>query len=501
MWFCPPTSSFPVSPMPNNRQAFHFSENGAVPGRGKRPVQRATSLLLFLTLLCFSSTTQAQNTPPERPKVTRILFLLDASGSMMAPWEGQPRWVVAKRMLSKMVDSLNAYPNLELGLRVYGHQYPNTEKNCEDSKLEVPFAPRNAKAIKVRLATLKAQGNTPITYSLEQSAKDFPTDKSSRNVLLLITDGLESCNRDPCAASIALQRKRVFLKPFIIGIGAERDFGRQLECLGQYYNAAEVATFRTVMNDVIAKTLSKTTVAVNLTDAAGRPVESNVNMTFVNNVTGQPEYNYVHYRDTQGRADVLDIDALQSYDLVINTVPPVRQTNIPITPGKANVLIYKTPQGTLWLQNPPLTPNPYGTMRAVVRSQAGATVIAGTFGTHQKLLAGNYEVEALTLPRTVRRITIKQGQEMAVTYDAPGTLNITTDLKGFGSIYQLNDDESQTWIYSLPDGGSSKINLPMQPGAYRLVFRTATSNGSKFTDVRNFSIRSGQTTSVAIFGK
>ena len=459
---------------------------------------RAT--LLFL-LLAFSRTTQAQNAPPERPKVTRILFLLDASGSMMAPWEGQPRWVVAKRMLSKMVDSLNAYPNLELALRVYGHQYPNSEKNCEDSKLEVPFAPRNAKAIKARLATLKAQGNTPITYSLEQSARDFPTDKSSRNVLLLITDGLESCNRDPCAASIALQRKRVFLKPFIIGIGAERDFGRQLECLGQYYNAAEVKTFRTVMNDVIAKTLSKTTVAVNLTDAAGRPVETNVNMTFVNNVTGQPEYNYVHYRDDQGRADVLDIDALQSYDLVINTVPPVRQANIAITPGRANVLTYKTPQGTLWLQNPALTPNPYGTMRAVVRSQAGATVTAGSFGTRQKLLAGNYEVEVLTLPRTVRRITIKQGQEIAVTYDAPGTLNITTDLKGYGSIYQLNDDESQTWIYALPDGGSSKLNLPMQPGAYRLVFRTATSNGSKFTDVRNFSIRSGQTTSVAIFGK
>ena len=458
-------------------------------------------MLLLLTLLCLGSNTYAQNAPPEKPKVTRILFLLDASGSMMAPWEGQPRWVVAKRMLSKMVDSLNAYPNLELALRVYGHQFPNVDKNCEDSKLEVPFAPRNAKAIKARLATLKAQGNTPITYSLLQSANDFPTDKSSRNVLLLITDGLESCNRDPCAASIALQRKHVFLKPFVIGIGAERDFGKQLECLGQYYNAAEVATFRTVMNDVIAKTLSKTTVAVNLTDAAGRPVESNVNMTFVNNVTGQPEYNYVHYRDDQGRADVLDIDALQSYDLVINTVPPVRQANISITPGKANVLTYKTPQGTLWLQNPPLTPNPYGTMRAVVRSQAGATVTAGTFGSRQKLLAGNYEVEALTLPRTVRRITIKQGQEIAVTYDAPGTLNITTDLKGYGSIYQLNDDESQTWIYSLPEGGSSKLNLPMQPGAYRLVFRTKTSNGSKFTDVRNFSIRSGQTTSVAIFGK
>ncbi|GAA4371428.1 hypothetical protein GCM10023185_46900 [Hymenobacter saemangeumensis] len=447
---------------------------------------------------CFSA--QAQNAPIEKPKVTRILFLLDASGSMMAPWEGKPRWDVAKRMLAKMVDSLNAYPNLELGLRVYGHQYPNAEKNCHDSRLEVPFAPKNAKAIKDKLTDLKAQGNTPITYSLMESANDFPTDKSSRNVLLLITDGLESCGADPCAASIALQRKHVFLKPFVIGIGAEKDFGKQLECLGQYYNAAEVKTFRTVMDDVIAQTLSKTTVAVNLTDADGKPVETNINMTFVNNVTEQPEYNYVHYRDAQGKADVLDIDALQSYDLVINTVPPVRQANLPIKAGKANVLTFKTPQGTLTLQNPPLTPNPYGKMQAVVRSQAGATVVALPFASKQKLLAGNYEVEVLTLPRITRRITIKQGQDVSITYPAPGTLNITSDLQGYGTIYQLNDDESQTWVYSLPEN-SSKVNLPMQPGAYRMVYRTKNSNASKFTDVRNFSIRSGQTTSVAIFGR
>jgi Ca-activated chloride channel family protein len=466
-------------------------------GRGVRLLLRAA--LLFFALL---QSAHAQNAVPDKPKVTRILFLLDASGSMMAPWEGGPRWTVAKQMLSKMVDSLNTYPNLELALRVYGHQFPNSEKNCEDSRLEVPFAPRNAKAIKTKLTTLTAQGNTPITYSLLQSAQDFPTDPHARNVLLLITDGLESCNADPCAASVALQRKHVFLKPFVIGIGAERDFGKQLECLGQYYNAAEVKTFRTVMNDVIAQTLAKTTVSVNLTDAEGRPTESNVNMTFINNVTGQPEYNYVHYRDAQGKPDVLDIDALQSYDLVINTVPPVRQASVPIKPGRPNVLTYKTPQGTLSLQSPQLTPNPYGTMQAVVRAQGNpATIISLPFGSKQKLLAGNYEVEMLTLPRIIRRISIKQGQEVAVTYPAPGTLNITSDLKGYGSLYRLNDDESQTWIYSLPEGGSSKVNVPIQPGAYRLIYRTKTANGSKFTDVRNFTIRSGQTSSVAIFGK
>ncbi|WP_310395471.1 VWA domain-containing protein [Hymenobacter sp.] len=465
------------------------------------PLRESLRVVLAGLAMLLAHQAHAQNAPIEKPKVTRILFLLDASGSMLAAWEGQPRWNVAKRMLAKMVDSLNAYPNLELGLRVYGHQHDNSEKNCEDSKLEVPFAPKNARAIKARLLTLDARGNTPITYSLLQSANDFPADKTARNVLLLITDGLESCNADPCAASVALQRKHVFLKPFVIGIGAEKDFGKQLECLGQYYNAAEVKTFRTVMNDVIAQTLSKTTVAVNLTDAAGRPVESNVNMTFVNNVTEQPEYNYVHYRDAQGRADVLDIDALQSYDLVINTVPPVRQKNLAIKPGKANILTFKTPQGTLWLQNPPLTPNPYGAMQAVVRNPKGATVLSAPFGTRQKLLAGSYEVEVLTLPRLTRRVSLGQGQELTVTYAAPGTLNITTDLKGYGSIYQLNNDESQTWIYTLPEGGSSKVNLAMQPGAYRLVFRTKTSTASKFTDVRNFTIRSGQTTSVAIFGK
>ena len=88
-----------------------------------------------------------------------------------------------------------------------------------------------------------------------------------------------------------------------------------------------------------------------------------------------------------------------------------------------------------------------------------------------------------------------------MTYVAPGTLNIITDLKGYGSIYRLNDDESQTWIYNLPDGGSSKVNVPMQPGAYRLVFRTKTATSSRFTDVRNFTIRPGQTTSVSLFGK
>ena len=467
---------------------------------------RLLPLLLLMLVLWLGAgvLARAQTAPPPaKPRTTRILFLLDASGSMLAPWEGRPRWEVAKGLLARMADSLNAYPNLELGLRVYGHLRPKEENNCEDSRLEVPFAAKNAAAIKTKLKAIEPQGNTPITYSLLQSAADFPTtDKTSRNVLILITDGLESCKGDPCATSLALQRKRVFLKPFVIGIGAEREFGKQLECLGQYYNAADVKTFRTILNDVVAQTLAKTTVAVNLTDEQGRPVESNVNLTFINNLTEQPEYNYVHYRDAQGKPDVLDIDALQSYDLVINTVPPVRQPNLVLRPGKANLLTYKTPQGTLWLKPPTTTASPYGTVQAIIRlAGQEKTLLALPFGARQKLLAGNYEVELLTLPRQLRRITVRQGQETALTFEAPGVLNIVSDLKGYGSVYRLGPDDTQTWIYNLPDGSSSKINLPLQPGTYRLVFRTKTATGSQFTDVRTFTIRPSQTSSVSLFGR
>src|SRR5688500_3047522 len=86
--------------------------------------------------------------PPPNAKKTRILFLLDGSGSMNAKWENSVRMDVAKGLLSKMVDSLKTHKNLEMALRVYGHQYPNKENNCTDSKLEVGFAPGNSDQIK-----------------------------------------------------------------------------------------------------------------------------------------------------------------------------------------------------------------------------------------------------------------------------------------------------------------------------------------------------------------
>lgn len=478
-----------------------FNHNLTFKPAMERGLYRFIFLLCLLWLLTNSNIALAQTTPKAEPvKKTRILFLLDMSGSMLAKWENSTRTEVAKNLLSKLVDSLTQYQNLELGLRVYGHLYGRESNNCQDSKLEVPFSEGNEKQIINRLKQITPKGNTPITYSLLQSANDFPPDKFSRNVIILITDGLESCGGDPCAASLALQQKHIFLRPFVIGIGADSQFEQQFSCVGQYFNAADINAFSKILNQVVDIALSKTTVAIELKDDRGRSVETNVNLTLVNSLTNEPEYNYVHYLDQNGKPDNLNIDALMSYDLVVNTVPATTLRHLDIQAGKHNVFSVRVPQGNLHLRQD--GPTPYGLVQALVREKGTEKILlAQPFGSQQKYLAGHYDLEILTLPRIhLADVTIKPGLTNTLTFPTPGILNIPNELQGYGSLYTLSDKGGQTWIYNLPEA-NSKINLPLQPGKYRLVYRTKFANGSKFTDVQDFTIKSAMTTTVKLFTK
>ena len=458
-------------------------------------------ILAVLLMLLITSTTGsavAQDKKPE-PK-TRILFLLDASGSMMAKWEDSDRMSIAKNLLAELVDSLGQYSNVEVALRVYGHQSGRERNDCKDTKLEVPFAAgNNSAAIKKKLEQIIPRGNTPITYSLQQTATDFPTDKA-RNVIILITDGLESCGGDPCAVSLALQKNRIFLRPFIIGIGIDPEYERQLSCIGEYFNAADVKTFENVLTQIVTQTLSETTVSVELLDEQNRPTETNLNMTFINAVTGVPEYNFVHFQDGKGKTDKLDIDALIPYHLVVNTTPVVVERNLKIKPGQHNVVQVKTPQGELYLRQD--GPSPYGTLHAIVRQQgATETLNVQVFGNRHRYLTGKYDMEILTMPRIhLRDVEIKQGQTKTITIPPPGQLAIPSQMQGFGSIYELDEAGKQTWICNLPED-NSRVTLALQPGKYRLVYRMKSAQASKFTDVQDFTIKSGATTNVRIFNR
>lgn len=83
--------------------------------------------LLLASLVC-SLTAMAQVKNGYPGQKTRMLFLLDGSGSMLTEMGNSNRWAVAVTLMNKMVDTLRTVENLEVGLRVFGHTQPNKKR-------------------------------------------------------------------------------------------------------------------------------------------------------------------------------------------------------------------------------------------------------------------------------------------------------------------------------------------------------------------------------------
>ena len=100
----------------------------------------------------------------------------------------------------------------------------------------------------------------------------------------------------------------------------------------------------------------------------------------------------------------------------------------------------------------------------------------------------------------MKDVEVKNGQTRTITVPPPGQLAIPTQMQGYGSVYELDDTGKQTWLCNLPED-NSRVTLPLQPGKYRLVYRMKSAQASKFTDVQDFTIKSGATTNVRIFNR
>ena len=131
-------------------------------------------LIIALVLLSAILNTSAQNMIYRKPvQLTRILFVFDASQSMSGTWESDEKINIARQILTDIVDSLEHVNNVQMALRVYGHQSPVPPQDCSDTKLEVPFGPNNAAKIREKLRYITPKGTTPIAHSLALAVTDF----------------------------------------------------------------------------------------------------------------------------------------------------------------------------------------------------------------------------------------------------------------------------------------------------------------------------------------
>ena len=429
----------------------------------------------------------------------RILFIFDDSYSMYAPWNSNIKIEVAKKIMGEFLDSLKTIPNLELALRCYGHTtFIKPERNCKDTKLEIPFANANSNALKIkqRIQKLEPLGTTPIAYSLGESAADFTPCSNCRNIIILITDGIEECGGNPCEVSAALQKKGIFLRPFVIGVGLDVKFADVFGCMGKFYDVSNEANFKDVLNLVLTEAISQTTVQVDLLDITKKPTETDVNMTFYDSNTKQVKYNYLHTINHRGNPDTLVLSPNCNYDLVVHTIPPIEKKNIVIQKGKHNVIPVDAPQGYLKLELEGITSNYYPT--TVVRKKGEMnTLTIQDFGKIEKYIVGKYDLEILTLPRIkLNDVEILQSTTNTVKVPTPGNVYLTKVSKGYGSIF-LDNGKKVTWVCNLNYNLQSEI-IYLQPGTYKLEFRYEGAKETLQTIEKKFTIVSSVTNTIKL---
>lgn len=449
----------------------------------------------LLTLLGINNSLVAQKSQP----MTRILFIYDASNSMNGTWESGKKHTIAQKLLTSAIDSITNVENLEIALRVYGHQkYYKNGQDCEDTRLEVPFAANNHDKIRAKLKQIEPKGTTLIAYSLEQAANDFPECSDCRNIIILITDGIEECNGDPCAISLALQSKGIILKPFVIGVGLDVQFAKTFECIGNYYDAANETTFKNVLNIVISQAMNSTSVQVNLLDKNGQPNETNVNMTFYDHYTKTIHNNFVHTINHRGNPDTIPLDPSPTYDMVVHTIPSVQKDSIVLTPGIHNIIAVDAPQGQLELKVSGRSVQ-HNTLKAIIRQKDDCrTLHVQDFKAPEKYLVGKYDLEILTLPRTyINDVEISQSHTTTIEIPNYGIVTLLANGPGNGSIY-LEENGRLKWIHNF-NHGMTRESLNLQPGNYRVVFRPKSAKQSVFTIEEPFTIKSGSSTTVKLF--
>jgi Ca-activated chloride channel family protein len=185
----------------------------------------------------------------------RAIIVLDGSGSMWAQIDGKARITIARETLASVLATLP--DDLELGLMTYGHR---EKGNCDDIELLVKPAAGTAAAIIAAANAINPKGMTPISQAVRLAAEDLQFTEEKATVIL-ITDGLETCEVDPCALASELEAKGVDFTTHVLGFGLSDEEGQQVACLaentgGKYLSAKDGAALAEALTTTVAQVVA-----------------------------------------------------------------------------------------------------------------------------------------------------------------------------------------------------------------------------------------------------
>ncbi|CAA6825268.1 MAG: Unknown protein [uncultured Sulfurovum sp.] len=199
---------------------------------------------IVLVLTLFATSVWAEEKP-------RAVIIFDASGSMWGQIDGVTKLEIARDALKNVVKEWN--PNVELGLTAYGHR---TKGDCDDIETLIPASKIDKNKMISTVFALNPKGKTPISRAIKKVAKELKYTEEKATIIL-ISDGKETCDPDPCATAKELEAKGIDFITHVIGFNVDKKTDKQLECIasstgGEYFSAKNATALNSAMK-VIAK--------------------------------------------------------------------------------------------------------------------------------------------------------------------------------------------------------------------------------------------------------
>jgi Ca-activated chloride channel family protein len=182
---------------------------------------------------------------------TYVQLVLDASGSMWNKLDdGTYRITAAKEVLGSFIKGLPS-GDLNVGLRIYGaNKEAMQDGACDDIELVVPMNGVDKPGLQAAVDNTKAKGATPIVKALELAAADFPAE-ASKKLIVLVTDGEESCGGDLNAVAEKLKSQGIEIDLKIIGFALSDRAQQSFAGIGEFVNAADAESLASALEGAV----------------------------------------------------------------------------------------------------------------------------------------------------------------------------------------------------------------------------------------------------------
>jgi hypothetical protein len=185
-----------------------------------------------------------------------VMIILDGSGSMWGKAGGEAKIEASKKVLKELVPSLPE--EVRLGLTVYGHRHKG---RCDDIEIIIPAGSNDRDLLLEKVNAISPKGKTPIADSIKLVVNELKT-KENETTIILVSDGLETCNPDPCGVVRELKKTGIKFILHVVGFDVNAKEKEQLACLaeaggGVYYGAGNasdlLAAFQSMQQEVVKK--------------------------------------------------------------------------------------------------------------------------------------------------------------------------------------------------------------------------------------------------------